>query len=105
MGVDLSGFASLLLVIGIAWLLFWKGWSLWIAARKGSKVWFIALLVLNTMGILEILYVFFFSKRDGLQNKQEKIEHDNESEAQSKSESESANEDGDSKEDDSEENK
>ena len=53
------GFTALLIV---AWTLAWKGWSLWIAARKGSKPWFVALLVLNTLGILDILYIYVFSK-------------------------------------------
>lgn len=54
------GFVPLLVV----WGLVWKGWALWTAARKGSKPWFVALLVINTMGILEILYIFWFSKKD-----------------------------------------
>ena len=45
------------------WSLVWTGWALWIAARKKQKVWFIALLILNTLGILEILYIFIFSKK------------------------------------------
>jgi len=45
------------------WTLFWKGLALWKAARLSHKYWFIALLVINTVGILEILYYFFFSKR------------------------------------------
>ncbi len=51
-----------LLPLIIAWSLVWKGWSLWIAARAGSKVWFVVLLIVNTMGILEILYIFWLSK-------------------------------------------
>lgn len=52
----------------VLWLLFlwvipWKGVALWKAARRAEKVWFVALLVVNTVGILEILYVFFFSKK------------------------------------------
>lgn len=46
----------------IVWSIFWKGWALWTAAKKDSKPWFIVLLVLNTVGILEILYIFVFSK-------------------------------------------
>lgn len=46
----------------IAWSLFWKAWALWISAREGKKIWFGVLLVINTMGILEILYIFIFSK-------------------------------------------
>lgn len=52
-----------LLFLILAWSLVWKGWAPWIAARKKSVVWFIVLLVVNTVGILEILYIFVFSKR------------------------------------------
>ncbi len=47
----------------VAWLAIWKGVALWKAARIGSKPWFIAILILNTVGILEILYIFYFSKK------------------------------------------
>jgi len=39
------------------WSLFWKGLSLWHAARRGEKLWFVGLLVINTMGLLEIGYL------------------------------------------------
>ena len=44
------------------WALFWKGLALWRAAKENSQYWFIALLILNTVGILEIAYLFFFAK-------------------------------------------
>ena len=44
------------------WITVWKGLALWKSARLKSKWWFIALLVINTVGILEILYLFIFSK-------------------------------------------
>ena len=47
----------------VAWTLPWKGWALWRSARLGQKVWFIALLIVNTLGILEILYLFVFGKK------------------------------------------
>ena len=56
-----------LLVVFIIWSLFWKGWALWKSARAGNKVWFFVLLVVNTLGILEILYIFWFSKKDDTQ--------------------------------------
>jgi len=46
----------------IIWVLPWKGIALWKAARKNDKFWFITLLILNTLAILEILYIFYFSK-------------------------------------------
>ena len=46
----------------IFWSIVWKGFALWIAAKEESKWWFIPMLVLNTAGILEIIYIFGFSK-------------------------------------------
>jgi len=47
----------------VVWTIFWKAWALWIAGRKNQKIWFGALLVINLLGVLEILYIFIFSKR------------------------------------------
>lgn len=53
-----------LVVIFVVWSLVWKGLGLWISARNNDKTWFIALLIINSAGILEIFYIFLFSKRD-----------------------------------------
>lgn len=45
------------------WTLPWKGAALWKASKQNDQKWFIALLVINTLGILEILYIFVFSKK------------------------------------------
>ncbi len=42
----------------IIWSIFWKGLALWHAARHGQGWWFGVLLILNTAGILEIIYLF-----------------------------------------------
>lgn len=47
----------------VIWTIPWKGVALWKAARNGSKVWFVVMLVINTLAILEIIYIFFFSKK------------------------------------------
>lgn len=39
-----------------------KGVALWYAARAGQKYWFVALLILNTVGILPLVYIFLFRK-------------------------------------------
>ncbi len=49
-------------VIFLFWSLFWKGIALWKSARSGEKYWFVGLLIINTLGLLEILYIFFFTK-------------------------------------------
>ena len=48
------------LLIAALWTVVLKGFSLWYAARAGQKEWFIALLVINTLGILEIIYLIWF---------------------------------------------
>jgi len=52
-------------IIGLItlWVIPWKGVALWKSARNKHTIWFIALLVLNTLAILEILYIFIFSKK------------------------------------------
>ena len=47
----------------LIWTLPWKGVALWKAAQNSHKKWFIALLVLNTLAILEIIYIFYFAKK------------------------------------------
>ncbi len=51
------------LILLALWTLPWKGVALWRAAKNSSKWWFIVILVLNTAAILEILYIFFFSRK------------------------------------------
>lgn len=46
----------------LVWSLFWKGFALWYSTKRGEKWWFIAFLVINTAGILEIVYIFFIAK-------------------------------------------
>jgi hypothetical protein len=47
-------------VIGavVVWSLAWKGASLWRAARNDSKPWFVTLLLSNTLGALDAIYLF-----------------------------------------------
>jgi len=47
----------------VLWQIPWKGWALWKAARVNDKSWFIALLLLQTLAVLDILYIFVFSKK------------------------------------------
>ena len=54
----------IVLLVLIAWSLLWKGLALWRAARRKEVVWFVVLLLLNTLGILDIVYYFFVAKSD-----------------------------------------
>ena len=52
------GLGIIAIVIGLI-IIILKGYALWHAARRDDKVWFIILLVVNTIGILELVYLFF----------------------------------------------
>lgn len=48
----------------LIWSLIWKGVALWKAAGKKQLVWFVILLTVNTMGLLEIAYIFYLNRYD-----------------------------------------
>lgn len=58
----LAPFIGLAALIGLVWVIGIKGYALWHAAKRGEKWWFIALLIINTAGILELIYLIFFAK-------------------------------------------
>ena len=55
--------ANILLIALIIWTIPWKGLALWKSAKNNQKIWFIVLLITNTLGILEILYIAFWQHR------------------------------------------
>jgi methionyl-tRNA synthetase len=55
-GLGILGFISMILIV---WL---KGTALWHAAKRHEVWWFVAMLVINTAGILELVYLVFFAK-------------------------------------------
>ena len=61
---------SILVLLAI-WTIPWKGYAMWKAARLNKPYWFWALLLINTLGALEITYIFFISKQQ-----QEKMKKD-----------------------------
>jgi hypothetical protein len=61
-GGPFSSFFTALLAPLVLWSLVWKGWALWRAAKNDSKPWFIVLLLVNTLGILDMFYIFVFGK-------------------------------------------
>lgn len=46
----------------LVWSVVWKGLALWRAARLSERWWFVAILLINTLGVLEILYLYVFSR-------------------------------------------
>jgi methionyl-tRNA synthetase len=51
------------LVLLIIWTIAWKGLALWRSARRGDSIWFVVLLLVNTLGILEIIYLLTAGKK------------------------------------------
>ena len=59
----LNGFPIWLIVVVTLWSLAWKGVALWKAAQLSHKKWFIAILIVNTLGILDIVYIYFIARK------------------------------------------
>jgi hypothetical protein len=57
--IPVFGIALLILVL---WSVFWKGLALWHSAQRKEPWWFVIMLVVNTAGILEIIYLFGVAK-------------------------------------------
>lgn len=55
-------FFGLGLALIVLWSVFWKGLALWHSAQRKEPWWFAIMLVLNTAGILEIIYLFGVAK-------------------------------------------
>lgn len=60
-GFGFPGFGAGFLLL-ILWTFFWKGLALWHSARRGQPWWFVILMIVNTVGILEIIYLFLVLK-------------------------------------------
>ncbi len=63
-GMPWSGYGwNWLLILLVVWDLYWRGKALWAAAKRDHTYWFIALLLVNSVGILPIVYLQFFHKK------------------------------------------
>ncbi len=61
--------ANIFILILFLWALPWKVYAVWTAVKHRHKKWFVALLILNTIGILEIFYIFKIAKKSWVQVK------------------------------------
>lgn len=52
----------ILIFLGV-WELIWKGLALWRASQNKQRNWFIAILMINTVGILPIIFLKFFQRK------------------------------------------
>jgi hypothetical protein len=60
-GAGMGSWAPYLPIL-LLWSLFWKGLALWHAGKRNQPWWFVIILVVNTAGILEIIYLFLVLK-------------------------------------------
>jgi len=59
-------FLLALLLFGL-WDLIWKGIGLWHAAKHNQRGWFIALLFINLVGLLPIIYLIWFKPKESVE--------------------------------------
>lgn len=59
----LSTFGIILIIILVCWETVWKAIALWKAGRLNHLVWFIFIFILNTAGILPIIYIFAVARK------------------------------------------
>ena len=60
--IAISTGGLIVLVIAMIWTLVWTAIALWKSARNKQTVWFIVMLLVNTLGLIEVIYLAFFQK-------------------------------------------
>jgi hypothetical protein len=63
-----SFFLVIFIILGL-WELLWKGLGLWKAGRRNEPIWFILILILNTLGILPIIYLLISKDKKKVEKK------------------------------------
>ncbi len=56
------GINPFLIMALLIWSMLWKSLALWRAVKGNQRYWFVGLLLINSFGILEIIYLFRFAK-------------------------------------------
>ena len=56
-----SGLMTLMFVLVFVDLVL-KGWGMWRAARMGKKIWFVTLLIVNSLGIMPVIFLLLTKK-------------------------------------------
>ncbi|MBP6962448.1 hypothetical protein KBB49_02845 [Candidatus Saccharibacteria bacterium] len=54
---DLADNQIMLIAVIAIWDMIWKGFALWRASKNNDQNWFIAMIVINSVGILPIIYL------------------------------------------------
>jgi len=61
--LPLTVIGVVLFVVLIIWEAVWKGIGMWRAGRNNHIVWFICIMIFNTVGILPIVYLLWFQNK------------------------------------------
>nr|MCK4929524.1 hypothetical protein [Nanoarchaeota archaeon] len=64
--VALPAAGLVVLIIAMVWTMIWTGIALWRSAKNNQIAWFIVLFLINTLGILEIIYLAFFQRNKNI---------------------------------------
>jgi len=59
LGISVVSTTIIITVISL-WELVWKGIAMWYSAGEKQKVWFVCVLIFNTVGILPIIYLLIY---------------------------------------------
>ncbi|HEX6849623.1 MAG TPA: DUF5652 family protein [Chitinophagaceae bacterium] len=52
-------------IIGLViWEIVWKIIAMWRSARNNDIIWFVCIAILNTLGVLSIIYILTHQKRE-----------------------------------------
>ncbi|MBX4192389.1 DUF5652 family protein [Candidatus Parcubacteria bacterium] len=73
----IAAILSPIIIFVVVWTIFWKGLALWHSARRGQCWWFLILMFVNTLGILEIIYLFGVAKLKLNELFSTKVHHNN----------------------------
>lgn len=65
MSYNISTTLIVVFIILAVWDLIWRGMALWRSAHRNQGAWFVVLLVINSAGILPILYLALTGKESG----------------------------------------
>jgi len=63
LGLGVPFLSSAIVIPLVLWSVVWKGIALWKAARRDQLGWYIALLIINSVGVLPIIYIFLVAPR------------------------------------------
>lgn len=60
-GLGAALFTTIVIILAL-WSAVWKAIALWMSARRKQTAWYVVMIIINTLGILEIIYIFAVAK-------------------------------------------